>query len=285
MSAVNGPTPSQALTLVLSKLLKPLVRLLIHYQITYPFTSQLLKSIYLQVATESFPVEGKRITDSRLSLLTGVHRKDVRRLRYEDDPLAVAESKMKSLSAQVIASWLSFPEYSDHEGNAKPLHRLVANGEPSFESLVERVSKQDLRSRSLLDEWMRKKIVSIDNKGMVHLEKEAFLPVENFDDKAYFFGHNLHDHIAASTHNLMGNTPAYFDRSVYYNNLRAESVDELQAFSEQQAMLVIKKINRKAHQLQRKDSGKKGADHRFRFGSYFYSEEQQKMQHKGEKNE
>ncbi len=285
MSEIESAAPLQALVSALTKLLKPLVRLLIHFQITYPFVSQLLKSIYLQVATESFPVEGKRLTDSRLSLLTGVHRKDVRRLRYEDDPITAIESKPGSLSAQVIASWLSFPEYSDEDGNAKPLHRLSANGEPSFESLVEDVSKQDLRSRSLLDEWMRKNIISIDDDGLVHLEKEAFLPSEDFDAKAYFFGHNVHDHIAASTHNLMGNTPSYFDRSVYYNNLRPESITALQELSEQQAMNVIKEINRKARSLQRKDSGKKEAKHRFRFGAYFYSEQQEKHAHKGEDDE
>jgi len=285
MSELENVAPSHALVSALTKLLKPLVRLMIHFQVTYPFIAQLLKSIYLQVATESFPVEGKRLTDSRLSLITGVHRKDVRRLRYEDDPLVATESKPGSLSAQVIASWLSFPEYSDEDGNAKPLHRLATNGEPSFESLVEEVSKQDLRSRSLLDEWMRKKIVSIDDDGLVHLEKEAFLPSEDFDAKAYFFGHNVHDHIAASTHNLMGNTPSYFDRSVYYNNLRPESIKALQQLSEQQAMKVIKEINRKARSFQRKDSGKKEAELRFRFGSYFYSEQQEKSARKGEEDE
>ncbi len=285
MAKTDSKTPSQALTSALSRLLKPLVRLLIHYQITYPFIAQLLKSIYLQVATESFPVEGKRVTDSRLSLLTGIHRKDVRRLRYEDDPLATVQLKTESLSAQVIASWLSLSKYSDEEGNAKPLHRLATNGEPSFESLVEQVSKQDLRSRSLLDEWTRKNIVKIDENERVHLLKEAFIPSENFDDKAYFFGHNIHDHIAASSHNLMDNTPPYFDRGVYYNNLQSTSIKELQALSEQLAMNMIKEINRKARHLQRKDSEKKAAEHRFRFGSYFYSEKQSIQTAKGKKNE
>jgi len=286
MSEFDNAAPSQALISALTKLLKPVVQLLIHFQITHPYVSQLLKSIYLQVASESFPVEGKRLTDSRLSLLTGVHRKDVRKLRYEEDPItATTESKPGSISAQVIASWLSLPEYCDENGEAKPLHRLAANGEPSFESLVEEVSKQDLRSRSLLDEWQRKKFVSLDDDDFVHLEVEAFLPSDEFDEKAYFFGHNVHDHIAASAHNLIGNKPPYFDRGVYYNNLKPESIKELQSLSEQQAMKSIKEINRKARALQRKDSGKKGADQRFRFGSYFYFKSQEANKNSGEKDD
>ena len=284
MSDPDNAAPAPALLSAISQLLKPLVRLLIYFQINYPFIAQLLKSIYLHVAAESFPVEGKRLTDSRLSLLTGVHRKDVRRLRYEENYLAAAESKPGSLSAQVIASWLSLPEYSNENGEARPLHRLAASGEPSFESLVEYVSRQDLRSRSLLDEWLQKKIVSIDENEMVYLEKEAFLPAEDFEEKAYFFGHNVHDHVAASSHNLMGKTPSYFDRGVYYNNLQPESIEALREFAEQQGMLAIKEINRKARSLQRKDSGKKHAIHRFRFGAYFYSE-QQHFNNKGKGDE
>ena len=258
----------------LSRLLKPLVRMLIHYQLTFPYVSQLLKSVYLQVAEESFPVEGKRVTDSRLSLLTGVHRKDVRRLRYEEAPVAANHSRHISLSAQVIATWLSLPEYSNNKGEAKPLYKLSANGEPSFESLVEQVSKQDLHSRSLLDEWLRKNIVSIDKTGLIHLEKDAFLPGDNFEEKVFFFGRNLHDHFAASTSNLISDKPAFFDRAVYYNNLTPESIQELKTLSEQEAMKTIKLINRKARQLQRKDNQKPTAGNRFRLGAYFYTEKQ-----------
>jgi len=264
---------TQALTTAITRLLKPLVRLLIHYQITYPFVSQLLKSIYLQVAMESFPVDRKHVTDSRLSLLTGVHRKDVRRLRDEDNPIAT-ETKPGSLSAQVIASWLSLADYSDDAGNAKPLYRLSTQGYPSFEYLVEHVSRQDLRSRSLLDEWLRKKMVRIDDEGWVHLETEAFLPADDFTDKAYFFGQNAHDHLAASAHNLMENTPPYFDRAVYYNNLSPESIETLDALSEQLAMTGIKEINRKARRLQAQDATSTDTKYRFRFGAYFYSEKQ-----------
>lgn len=270
---MNG-APSPILISALSRLLKPLVRLLIHHQITFPFISQLLKTLYLQVAEESFPVEGKRMTDSRLSLLTGVHRKDVRRLRYDESPAQYLESKSASLSAQVISSWLSLPEYTNDSGEPKPLHRLAAAGHPSFESLVEETSKQDLRSRSLLDDWLQKKIIEIDENDYVHLTVEAFLPTEDFDDKAHFFGHNMHDHMAASTENLLNESAPFFDRAVYYNNLQAESIKVLQEFSEQKSMQAIKDVNRKARQLQKKDRTHNGVSYRFRLGSYFYSEAQ-----------
>ncbi len=278
-------SPQTALIGVLTHLLKPLVRLLIHYQITFPYISNLLKSIYVEVAEESFPVGNKRPTDSRLSLLTGVHRKDVRRLRAEslsnNDNDVVADPG--SLGAQVVSAWLSLPEYSSKHGEALALHRLAAAGEPSFESLVEKISRQDLRSRSLLDEWLRMKMVNIDAQDKVHLVQDAFLPDENFDAKAYFFGQHLHDHFSASASNLMGNMPPYFDRSVYFNNLSAESITALKTYIDKKGMQLIKEINLHAREMQKKDSDSKLAKYRFRFGAYYFAEEQKNA--KGIKDE
>ena len=64
-------------------LLRPLVHLLLSKQITFPILTTLLKELYVEVASEEFQIEGKRLTDSRINLLTGIHRKDVRRFREE----------------------------------------------------------------------------------------------------------------------------------------------------------------------------------------------------------
>lgn len=285
---LDKASPHTALIGALMHMLKPLVRLLIHYQITFPYISNLLKSIYLEVAEESFPVGNKRPTDSRLSLLTGVHRKDVRRLRDESLSSKDVVAKSGSLGAQVVSAWLSLPEYSNKNGEALALYRLAAAGEPSFESLVEQISRQDLRSRSLLDEWLRMKMVNIDEQDKVHLIQDAFLPDENFDSKAYFFGHNLHDHFSAGASNLIGGTPPYFDRSVYYNNLRAESITALKKYIDKKSMQLIKDINLQARAMQKNDSDTKLTKYRFRFGAYHYAEEQKtepKKNAKGIKDE
>ena len=75
--------PSSPLISAVSYILHPLVKLLLTRSITYPYMSNLLKSIYVKVATEEFRLKGKPQTDSRISLLSGVHRKDVKNLRPE----------------------------------------------------------------------------------------------------------------------------------------------------------------------------------------------------------
>ena len=59
----------------------PLVKLLLHRGIGYPLLAEALKSVFVGVAESEFPLAGKAETDSRISLLTGIHRRDVKRLR------------------------------------------------------------------------------------------------------------------------------------------------------------------------------------------------------------
>ena len=80
---MNDPTPrlgapSNIVIQAIRGVLKPLVRFMLSQGLTYTILIDLLKSIYVEVALKEFTLEKKRQTDSRISLLTGVHRKDVK---------------------------------------------------------------------------------------------------------------------------------------------------------------------------------------------------------------
>lgn len=252
------------------KLLRPLVRLLLFYQVTFPAFSQWLKTLYVEVAEAHFALPNKKLTDSRVSLITGVHRKDVRRIRHE--PEAQVPSPIPT-SAQILAAWLSDPLYLDAFGQPLALPKLRSQGgECSFEHLAETISRGDLRARAILDEWLHLGLVDISSDDVVRLNPEKFHPAQNLDDKALSFGRNLHDHLAAAGENLMGRTPPFFDRHVFYNNLTTESLAALRAFSDEQGMSYLKAVNNKAKALQRSDRRKKAATGRFNLGVFFYDQ-------------
>lgn len=262
--------PSSALVAALRRLLRPLVRIMLTQGITYPFISDLLKSVFVEVADKEFRLGGRHQTDSRISLLTGVHRKDVKRLRnstYDDGSVPSAIS----LGATLVARWVGTPEYLDAQGRPEPLARLASDGGTrSFESLIASVSK-DIRSRVVLDEWLRLGVVRIDEQDCVCLNTDAFVPEKGFDEKVYYFGANIHDHLAACAHNLMGKKPPLLERCVYYDQLSAASVQELANLSKELGNQALQKINRRAMELQRQDENHAEADQRMNFGVYFYS--------------
>ena len=150
--------------------------------------------------------------------------------------------------------------------------RLVSNNkELSFEALVQEVSKKDLRSRVVLDELIRLNIARINNDDLVELNVEALVPAKDFEEKTCHFGQNLRDHITAACQNLLDEQPPFFDRSVYYNNLTAESVEILTLLSKKLATDTLKKVNRKASELQSLDTLSSTANQRFNLGIYLFS--------------
>jgi hypothetical protein len=268
-TAAAGPPAS--LVLLLRRLLRPLVRLILTKGFTYPMLIDLLKSAYVQVANEEFTLDDKRQTDSRISLLTGVHRKDVRRLAHDTSaPDSMPENV--SLGSQLIALWLSRPEYLDERGHPRPLPRIAGKGaERSFEALVTSQSK-DIRPRAVLDEWQRLGIVHVDQDDRVCLNVEGFVPEKGFDEKAYYVGHNVHDHLAAGAHNLLGGAPPFLERSVYADQISEASARELADLSRELGMQMLQTIVRRARELEDSDVRNNAANTRMNFGIYFYSE-------------
>ena len=270
MKTGSVANPPAALLLALQKLLRPLVRLLLAQGVTYPMLTSQLKAVYVQVAKEEFRLTHKRQTDSRINLLTGVHRKDVKRLVHEE-PVDQQVPLTISLGAQLAARWLTAAEYLDAKGVPLPLRRLASDGgEKSFEALVTSVSK-DIRPRAVLDEWVRLGVAHIDENDRVCLNVAGFIPEKGFDEKAYYFGQNLHDHIAAGTHNLLGRPAPFLDRSVYQEQLTEASVAELAELAKDLGMQRLKIIHRRALVLERRDSAAASANQRMNFGIYFYS--------------
>ena len=268
-SQVPQTGPPAALVRGLRRLLRPLVRLLLRHQVTYPYLANLLKSVYVELADREFGIPGKSQTISRTSLLTGIHRKDVKRLREEGFAEDAAPATV-SLGAQLVLRWTAAPEYRDADGRPRVLPRTRREtGEVSFDALVASVSK-DIRPRAVLDEWLRLGIATLDAEDRVRLVVDAFVPESGFDEKAYYFGRNLHDHVAAAAHNLSGEGAPLLERSVYYGGLTPAAVDELAALSEETGMEALQSVNRRALELQEQARGQDDADRRMNFGVYFF---------------
>jgi hypothetical protein len=273
-----------------TRVLRPLVGLLMEHGLTFQWLNGLLKSVFVDVAEKEFRLPDKRQTDSRITLLTGVHRKDVRRLREASGSGDDGPPPSIYLGAHLVAIWTGDDRFLDRKGHPKALSRLPRGTEPSFEELVAGVST-DIRPRAVLDEWLRLGAVEVDDDDRVRLKTEAFIPSKGFEEKSYYLGRNVHDHIAAARHNVQGHKPPMLERSVYYENLTPESVRELEELARGEGSRALQAINRRARELQARDKRNAGPGHkragngrgggkprskdaanRINFGIYFYHE-------------
>lgn len=257
----------------LRRALRPLVRLMLAKGVTYLQITELLKGIFVEVAERDFPVPGKTQTDSRISLLTGIHRKDVKRLRAEILPEAPMPETI-SLGMRLAAAWGEAP-FANEEGETLPLPRLSSQASTvSFESLVASVSK-DIRARAVLDEWLRLGVVELDGDDRVCLKSGAFVPQRGFDEKAFYLGLNLHDHAAAIADNLEveGGPSPWLERCVHYDAVHADDLPQLRKDAESAAMRLLRNINRKAADSESRAADPSTPRKRLTLGVYFYADD------------
>jgi len=276
MAALPQPSPMtdspirSALLSAIHRVLSPVVRVMLGHEITLPMAIELLKRVFVEVAERDFRLDKKGSTDSRISLITGVHRKDVKRLRELPHVEADLPPKV-SLSAQIVATWITGREWIDDKGAPRPLPRLARRGNgASFEALVASIS-QDIRPRSVLDEWLRLGVVQINADDEVVLTSNAFVPRDGIEEKLAYYGHNLGDHAAAAADNVLGAPRPWFERSVHHVSLTEAQIEQLRQRAAELGMQLLTELHTMAEQAA--DDGE--ATKRFTCGVYFYSADNQ----------
>jgi hypothetical protein len=267
------PPPPASLLRATIHLLRPLVRLLLRAGVTFPVLAEHLRQLFVEVAISELP-EGRR-TDSRLSLLTGVHRKEIRRLR-EVGVDELSEPEVVTLSSEIIARWLGDATYGG-QGGPRLLPRSSDKG-PSFETLVSSVTT-DVRPRTVLDEWLSQGLVALDAQGRVRLEVRAFVPKPGEAAQLYYFGRNLHDHVAAAVANILARGVAPFpDQSVHYDGLNIPVAAALEKEARAAAGQLMLEINRRAVELtdeaEKNQSDRVGPTRRLNLGVYMFVEDE-----------
>lgn len=261
--------PSPSLLAAVRVLVRPLVRLLMARGVTCPMLANLLKEVYVDVASRDFGGDGGPPSDSRVTLLTGVHRKEVRRLRAQPPAAAEEMPHTVALGAQIVAAWTR--RFRDARGRPRPLPRLQSRGgAESFEALVAGIST-DIRARAVLDAWLRLDVAELDADDRVVLRSAAFVPSRGFAEKAFYFGHNVGDHLGAAAHNVLGGKPPFLERSVHYDSLDPASVERLAALAEDTGMKALQAVNREAMRAEAREGKGEAAKQRITFGVYFFT--------------
>lgn len=255
-SSPGGAVMPHALTVMQS-----LAVWLVRSGVGYGEFTAALKPVFLKAAAEEAARTGVKPTDSALSLLSGLHRKDVRALAptlAEPDP--AARLGKPTPASQVTTRWLT---------GDLPETLPVAGPAPSFEALARSVST-DLHPRSVLQELVRLGVAE-EADGQVTLLRLAFVPDAHHEETRALVAGSVADHLAAGVHNLSsGETRQFLEQSVFADGLSAESARELEKLATQLWKGVLDAMVKAAVPLCEKDEPA-GGDQRVRLGMFCYS--------------
>lgn len=265
----SGRGPSDSPEAVLAEvlaILEPLVTWLVRSGVGYAAFAAALKPVFLAQAEKELERLGRKRTDSALSLLSGLHRKDVRSLGEPalkvtaDNAAQGARWGKPSAANQVATRWISL---------GWPDSLPFSGPEPSFETLARLVSR-DFHHRAVLDDLVRLGVAR-EQGGTVHLIRDAFTPSPGLAEARQLFAGSAVDHLAAGVQNLSGEPGRRFlEQSVFADGLSESSIQALQQLANQIWADALQRVVDEAVPLCERDQGVAPA-HRFRLGVFSYS--------------
>lgn len=256
--------------------LRPLVRLLVREGVSYPALAAALKGVFVDAAQAELQRQGMKQTASALSLLSGVHRKDLRDMTQASTRGAGSPERSVRLSliGQIVGRWMAGRAWQSTQGPSKAQpRRLPRNGSArSFEALVASVSK-DVRPRAVLDEMLRLGVVEETPEG-VSLVAAGLAPRQGFDAMAEALAVNLQDHAAAAVANLH-ERHNFLDQAIYVDEITPASAAQLQRMAAEAWQAAFAKLMPAAQALceaDLRDVEPAQRRQRLRFGVYVFED-------------
>ena len=240
----------------LDPLLSALADLVVARGVPFPELAERLKGHCVAAAAER--ATGK-VTDSRLSVMTGLQRRDVARLRAFK-----AKPARPTPLTRVVTLWRTHPDYVS--GGAPRI--LPRTGDaPSFDHLA-RLVRQDVHPRTLLDALVTAGTVLIEDET-VQLVKSAYVPPGGGAEQLSYLAENVGDHLRAANENVDGREPAFFERALHYTGLTEAQTAALQTRFGDAMMPLLEMLSREAEAMKQAAGPK--ARHRIRLGGYGYA--------------
>jgi hypothetical protein len=225
----------------------------------------------VDVAYKEFGIEGRKQTDSRVSIITGLSRKEVRRLRTMVQPMNNIASDRYNRAARVIAGWRRDKKFHDKHG--RPLVLAIESGSPSFNDLV-KVYSGDVPARAILDELIQVKAVERTRDNCIRLVSKAYLPKGDPTKMHNILGMDVSLLIDTIDHNTRSDNDSHWiQRKVSYDNLPAEALAEIRKLSEKEGQRLLEKLDRRISAQDRDiNSQIKGTGRKFAGVGIYYFE-------------
>ncbi len=191
---IKNPVPLRTPIFAIAR---ALVRILLRNGIAYGTVAEWVRKAYVDIAFEQQP-GAKKPTISSVSTITGLTRKEVKRLREKGEIGESDKASSYNRAVRVLGGWLNDAEF---QGKAGQPAELALEGERgSFQALVKRYSG-DIPASTLFSVLAGADCISLE-EGKVCLLKKAYIPGNDPAEKLKILGADVAELIATIDHNL-----------------------------------------------------------------------------------
>lgn len=209
---------------------RPIVKILLRYGISFSEFSETAKTSFVDVATSEFGLRGRPTNISRVAVMTGLTRKEVRRLRDKLDTGQESVEVRTTPISRVVSRWHSEKDFLDKEG--RPAALPFAGSANSFSDLVKRFGG-DVPPGAMRTELKRVGSVEEDAEGRLRVIRRAVVPADKTDYLMAFLVHTAYPLLStieanSDPNNELENMPQF---TTHTTALRAEDLPRLRRIS------------------------------------------------------
>jgi hypothetical protein len=231
----------QAVLSACRQFMTPIVRLLLKNGIGYREFSDVCKSIFVDVASDDYGIRGRRTNMSRVAVMTGISRKEVRRVRDSTELELLTAMSRTRRPEQVLSIWHTDPNFSDSKHRPK---RINFEGPgPNFRMLVDRVGG-DIPPRAMLNELLRAGSV-VEEGGELLAISRSYIPEPNDPQAVLVAGEAMKDIASTIYHNLGCVDPEtrFLERRAYSARIPKAQRARFRKFSRERGELFLRDLN------------------------------------------
>jgi hypothetical protein len=178
--------------------LRPIIKVLLRYGIGYNEFAESVKLAYVDVGSTDFGIRGRPTNISRVAVMTGLTRKEVRRLRTKmesgDDSVAVKSTPI----TEILHRWHAEREFLDDRG--RPASLPFAGTSGSFSSLVKKFGG-DVPPGAMRTELNRVGAISADAEGNISVQRRSFWPTDQTEKLESALVHHVYPLMSSVAHN------------------------------------------------------------------------------------
>ena len=251
--------------------LHPIVKRLLALGVPFGQLEARLRELFVEVAEADLALPGRRQTDSRIALVTGINRKEVKRIRSADRRTDAPRSFSMNQATSLISRWMTDAQTTDRRGRPLAIPYRAKQG-PSFMRLARKVTG-DLAPRVLLDELMRGGAIEAREGNLLALKSDAYVPKLERVEQLQILAEDPPELIDTILRNVFaGAKDPLLQRKVYYDNLGSDAAHRIRAEMRREGERFLRRINRLLSRYDRDRNPKApgGERHYAGVGVYFF---------------
>lgn len=217
-----------------------LVRTLLRNGMSYGEFDQVVRKCFVDVAFDDFAPKAKKQTISNVAILTGMNRKEVKKLREIDADHDSANSQQYNRAVRVIGGWINDPRYLRADGNPRDLEY---DGAGSFSELVRQYSG-DMPVAAMQKVLVNSNNIRFTDDDRLRLLSHAYLPSDEPEEKLKILGTDVQQLIETIDYNLTAvEEDLRFQRKASNPQVHVTAVPEVKQFLKRKGQAFLEEVD------------------------------------------